>query len=250
MVAAMVTASGWGMAQPAQASRVYVDGDTLVIAAAPGEINALTVQGNASKYGTYVVADAGAIMTVGDGCVGSPVAAKVAVCTVPAGYDAALSLSLGDGPDVATVWAPVRDLEADGGAGDDLLSIPGASDGSTFVQLGGGNDTLDIEGSYGWDVQVYGGDGNDSIDASAQDGGWYYGEGGDDTITVGGWVSGGEGADTINSSGQGYGTYFGDGGDDVIDTDDSEFDRIDCGLGADALTHDAWDEFSGCETLG
>jgi hypothetical protein len=253
LVAAMVTAFGWGIAQPAHAMGTYVDHDTVVIAAAPGETNLLTVLPHPTQIGAFVIADPGATITAGAGCIGTPLG-KVAICSVAAEYiyEPSVTLSLGDGSDRASVEAAIFTLEADGGSGDDALDIPGTggNGGSTYVELGGGNDTLHVDGSYSSRMQVYGGDGDDSIDASGQDGGSYYGEGGDDSITASGLVSGGDGADTLVGGSQGTGHYLGGGGNDSINTDDTEYDLVDCGLGTDGVMHDEFDDVSGCETFG
>lgn len=247
LVAAIATALGCGAAQPAHAMRAYVDHGSLVIAAAPGETNLLTVLRDSPQSPTFLIVDPGATITAGAGCTAL---GKVAICSVTEEpvYEASLSLSLGDGSDLANVEAAFYVLQANGGSGDDRLDLPGS--GGTYVELGGGNDTLHLDGSFSSEVEVYGGDGDDSIDASGQDGGSYYGEGGDDSITAAGWVSGGEGADALNGRVLGNGSYFGDGGNDSIDTDDTFPDLVDCGPGTDSLTHDELDEFSGCETFG
>jgi len=250
LVAAMVSAFGCGIAQPAHAMYTYVDHDSLVIAAAPGETNLLTVNPHPPERMTFLIADPGATITAGAGCIGTPLG-KAAICSVTEEgvYEPSLSFSLGDGSDRASVHAPFLVTQADGGTGHDRLTLPGGS-GDNYVELGAGHDRLYLHGGFSSRVWVYGGDGDDSIDASAQDGGWYYGEGGDDTILGVGWVSGGDGADTLDGRGLGTGSYFGDGGNDSIDAADERYDLVDCGAGTDALTHDEFDVFSGCETFG
>ncbi len=252
LVAAMATAFGWGLAQPAHAMLAYVEHGTVVLAAAPGETNVLSVYAHPTQTGAFLIADAGATVTAGAGCTGMPFG-RFAICSVGEEhvYEPSLTVTLGDGGDLADVNAAIFDLRVDTGAGADRLQVPGTggNGGSTYVALGGGDDTLDVEGSYSSRVEVFGGDGDDRIDASGQDGGSYYGEAGDDSITAGGLVSGGDGADTLDGRTMVTGHLFGDGGNDTIRTDDTNPDVVDCGAGTDGLTHDEFDDHSGCETF-
>ena len=253
-VVAAAAILGCAMAQPAHAMRTYVNYDSLVITAGPGETNLLRVAPHPNSSNQYLIIDPGATITPGVGCQGTPLG-KVVICTIRDEYSygpPSLSLSLRDGADIAKVEGGFYIMHADAGFGDDRLELPSPSEygGYTQVMLGGGNDSLTLEPSWTDSIQVYGGDGNDTIDASDGSGGYYYGERGDDTITADAWVSGGEGADTLNGTGNaGVGTYFGDAGNDSISTNDLFLDHIDCGEGHDTLDHDEIDEFSNCEGI-
>jgi hypothetical protein len=119
-------------------------------AAAPGETNHLNVA-YAGDARSVTVTDPGATIVAGDGCVSA--GDHTATCRpLDGGYLQHAVADLGDGGDSVTTsrppGPPIGGVEADGGAGDDLL------DG------GAGPDTLD--GGEGSDT-VLGGDGSDTV---------------------------------------------------------------------------------------
>jgi hypothetical protein len=107
---------------PAHAATASVEGPFLRIAAAPGEANALTV--GAADPAAFTVADSGAPLTAGPGC--SSADTGVTCVTVGA---AEIDVAAGDGDDSVTIDAPVGAF-VDGGAGDDLIQLPGGVSGS------------------------------------------------------------------------------------------------------------------------
>ena len=245
-LAAAVAACFSGTAATAYASQVYVEDGTLMFAAAPGEINVVSVHLHPVQD-AFVIADPGSAISAGAGCTGTPLG-RVVTCVVSGVHpeEAGLALSLGDASDVALIRTRFGEVNVDAGAGDDRLDVPGGSSRSR-VDLGTGHDTLTMEG-YSNRVEVFGGAGDDDIDASSQDGGVYHGDGGNDTINASGWASGGDGDDTIDGRTIYGGTYLGGAGNDTINSFNSSGDAVDCGLGTDGLTHDVWDTFTACET--
>jgi Ca2+-binding RTX toxin-like protein len=252
-ILAVAAAMTMVMAQQAHAvTRVHLDGDVLVVAAAGhGATNVVAVTRPHVSSDSVVVSDAGATVKAGPGCIGAPFA-NAAVCSLGV-YEGSLSFDLGDGGDVLLVRGAFCDTTVDAGAGDDRIDVPGpgpvCGDGSR-IDLGDGDDTLRLEGMEDT-VQVFGGDGDDDIDASGQEeGGRYYGGAGNDRIAAGGWVYGGDGADTLDGRSLATANLFGEAGDDVLDMDDGEPDHADCGAGTDAVRFDFQDTVTGCETVG
>jgi hypothetical protein len=250
-VVAAAAILGCAMAQPAQAMRAYVNYDSLVISADPGEVNSLTVRPHPITPGAFLIVDTGAKIAPGAGCTKTAMG-RVAVCTIDPEYaygPPSLSLHLYDGDDTASVEGSFGIVQVDGGTGSDRLDVPGSNGyGYTHIQLGAGDDALELSGAFGAQVEVYGGDGNDNIDAADLAGGYVYGERGNDTIKANGLVSGGDGADTLDGTENvGWDQYFGDAGNDTIDTADFSFDVVDCGLGTDRATPDESDQVTNCE---
>jgi Ca2+-binding RTX toxin-like protein len=108
-----------------------------------------------------------------------------------------------------------------GGGGDDTISVQSV-DGPGFIGVGisgqEGDDTLSLNS----DGAIWGGAGDDVIVLLDSFYGEAYGDGGNDTITiggetVGGQIEGGDGDDVIDASAGHYGLYFyAGGGNDTI----------------------------------
>lgn len=198
LLASLTAAALLGSAGSAGAAEVHLGPDPndervapdpwFFVTGAPGETNNLTVR--AAADGTSVtVADAGATLTSGAGCVA--VDAHDARCTPPPGSYLgriwAGVVSLGDGSDTAqldvpaapaadgSTWAFVR---ATGGTGDDAVTLtPGSA--SSRLDGGAGDDSLTGAGA---DDALRGGPGADRLRAG----------GGFDTLT------GGPGSDLLD----------------------------------------------------
>lgn len=134
------------VAAPASAATVSVEGDALLVSAAPGEYNAITVapEGLPGLPPSLAVSDVGATPSAGRGCLAALTPDRV---TCSAGAVARIEVDLGDGDDSATLLSvlPSRIL---GGEGDDeLTGGPGADlldggNGSDYADGGAGNDTI------------------------------------------------------------------------------------------------------------
>jgi hypothetical protein len=120
---------------PARAAFASVDSSFLRVAAAPGEANALTV--SAAGPTALTVVDTGAPLNAGQGC--SPADVGVTCVIGPAPE---MELSAGDGDDSVTIDAPVAAF-VDGGAGDDLIRLPGGVSDSAWC--GRGRDSVSGE---------------------------------------------------------------------------------------------------------
>jgi Ca2+-binding RTX toxin-like protein len=226
-------------AAPAAASTVRVDGATLKYEAAPGEANRLSV---ASSNGTLTVTDLGANVSAGSGC--TSVSATVATC--PAAGVAAMSVSLGDMDDTATVARTSIPTTFDDGPGNDVETGGGAVD--TFVS-GAGSDTF--RGGAGQDIVDYSGRTAPvtvTLDGAANDGeagekdnvysdvDVIVGGSGADTLTGSGWTNdlyGGPGDDTLHGGG-GNDRLFGQDGRDTLDGGSGN-DTLDGGAGGDSV---------------
>jgi hypothetical protein len=135
-------------AAPAQAATVSVDSGALRIAAAPGETNVIDIGPGVT------IADSGAPLTLGPGC-------------VPQGIEAlcpGADLHGGEGNDALTVVAAVATL--DGGDGNDTLTAATGADalsgGPGYDVLTGGEGDDRLDGGTGGDA-ADGGGGADSI---------------------------------------------------------------------------------------
>lgn len=203
-------------APAAHASTASVSGGTLVLAAAAGEANAISVNTADFGFGPVWAYEDLAGITAGAGC--TQRTATVVTC---AGY-ARVQAALGDQGDTYSTNESIPDVvdagpgndTANGGAGNDELS---GGDGADTLDGDSENDTL------------AGGDGNDNLT----------GDDGDDSVT------GGAGADVIRGDGP---TAFGNG-NDTIDAADGEGDQVHCGFGADVATVDASDVLTDCESV-
>jgi hypothetical protein len=159
-------------AAPAQAATVSVDSGALRIAAAPGETNVIDIGPGVT------IADSGAPLTLGPGCVPQGIEALCPGAT-------RVEADLGDGDDVLTLSAPLA-ADLHGGEGNDALTVVAAV---ATLDGGDGNDTLTaatgadaLSGGPGYDV-LTGGEGDDRLDGGtggdAADGG-----GGADSIVL------------------------------------------------------------------
>ena len=140
------------------------------------------------------------------------------------------------GGDFGTNYAPIFGLD-----GNDHL-IAGRNTGNIYG--GNGNDTIEVSQSYTGIGQngAYYGDAGDDVITITGDGVSYpfataFGGDGNDILTLAGGISGGDGNDTINVTyNQTYGTVAsGDEGDDKI-TDSAASDTLIGGEGADIIS--------------
>jgi hypothetical protein len=144
-VAVLCGAMVLGWAVPAHALRAYVNYDSLVVSAAAGEKNYVTIQRDPAGRGPapFLIVESGiASVKAGPGCTAG---VRVIRCTLGNDYPTpSLSLSLRDGNDTASV------------SGGFYLSQ---------VEAGNGNDRVDTtaSGGFGWS-SVNGGAGRDNID--------------------------------------------------------------------------------------
>jgi hypothetical protein len=250
--------------------------DRLVLTAAPGEANRVTVTGAA---GLFTLEDVGAPISGGLGCV-QLLPNRVRCSSVPGGPITSVVALLGDMGDTLTASAAIP-TGVDGGPGDDVLRGSATTD---YFFGGAGDDLLD--GGLGADF-LSGGDGRDRADYSARtapvtisaDGLWNDGQAGeadnvattiedlaggsgDDTLAGGAAANqllGGDGADALTGGdggdaidgGAGTDKIDAGGGDDAVHTRDGEFDAVACGAGTDAVESDAEDGLAGdCERAG
>ena len=191
-------------AAPAQAATVSVDNGALRVAAGPGETNAVDIGPG------LVVADAGAPVTLGPGCMPQGLEALCAGAT-------RIQADLGDGDDALTVTAP---LPAD-------------------LKGGEGNDTLTVVAAV---ATLDGGDGDDTLTA-ATGANVLSGGPGFDTL------SGGEGDDRVDG-GTGGDAADGGGGADSIVLRDRVADTATCGAGRDTVRAEVLDQLDfACERV-
>jgi hypothetical protein len=199
----------------AAASNVSVEGGVLLVTAAPGETNEVSVTSHvppgSSEPSEYGVKDTSAGTTPGPGCgpdpllppQGSPV-----VCSA-AGVQSVV-IRLGDGDD---------------GAAYDLAGLPISIYGEA------GNDRIAMFSTAG--TRSDGGDGNDDL----QGGDDVRGGPGDDHVTGSRLLDGGEGNDVLRKTNSKTGGRLVAGpGDDSLDSGDSYADELQCGAGQDVIT--------------
>jgi hypothetical protein len=146
----------------ASAATISYHGDTLVIAAAPGESNGITLGGE--EAGRLSISDANPHTFPADRCTQSDPSYAIQ-CDIPAGVRA----DLGDGDDSVVVDHMVQGnpaVEVLGGAGDDNLK---AIAGNTRLTLDGGTGA-DVLRSEGGDDALRGGpDGDELIGGAGSD---------------------------------------------------------------------------------
>lgn len=259
----------------AATAAVNTEQDRLVVTAAPGERNRLTVTGSA---GSFTLEDAGAPISGGLGCT-QLTPNRVACSSVPGGPINALIALLGDMDDTFTGSAAIAS-GVDGGAGDDILRGGAMTD---FL-FGSANDDV-LDGGLGADL-LSGGDGRDRADYSGRtapvtivtDGAWNDGQsaemdnvsatvedlvgGSADDRLVGSAVAnqliGGAGADVLDGGdggdaiegGPGRDAIDGGAGHDAVQSRDAEVDAVACGAGDDAVEADAQDVLTAdCERV-
>src|SRR5690349_12273655 len=137
------------------AARAEKLGSMVVYNAAPGERNAVRVErvdtSTSPGGGGWLITDAGAPIESGDGC--RPVDSGVLCGAVPVGLAEPglflhVSIALGDGSDSLELITHVADgqsaegVRADGGPGDDRLSLSAGVGFHGLLEGGPGNDTL------------------------------------------------------------------------------------------------------------
>ena len=134
-----------GAAAPAHALTAYVNYDSLVVYAAPGEKNFVTIQRDPAGEGPspFLITESGiATVQAGEGCTAT---GPVIRCTLD--YDYAIpSLSLGlyDGNDTAIVNSGFYLSSVDAGAGNDRVDTSGGGGfGWSSVNGGAGKDNID-----------------------------------------------------------------------------------------------------------
>lgn len=188
----------------ASAATISYQGDTLVITAAPGESNGITLGGE--EAGRLSISDSNSYSFPGDQCTQGDPSYSIQ-CDIPASVRA----DLGDRDDYVVVDHMVQGnptVEVLGGAGDDNLK---AIAGNTRLTLdgGGGADVLRSEG--GNDVLRGGPDGDELIGGAGSD----VLEGGAGSDTLSGDACGAPGADVLDG-GAGFDTLtdWGDCGPD------------------------------------
>ena len=198
-----------GAAEGSVASR---SGDVITITGGPGEANNIRFEGECCFYDARITDTA--TVTAGAGC--DQVSATEVTCGSSNPDTPDVVVRLGDGNDSFDPFSGVRNVDVDGGSGDDVVA-----------------------GSSGNDV-VHGGEGNDSVEGSSDDD-QVFGDGGDDVVRGGSHadaVSGGPGRDQIDGDGSGFGS---NNGSDTIDSRDGETDTVACGFGADTVIADSVD---------
>jgi hypothetical protein len=168
-VAVICGAMVLGGAAPASALTAYVNYDSLVISAAAGEKNYLTIQHDPAGRGPspFLIVESGlANVKAGPGC---RALGRVIRCTLGEDYATpSLSLSLRDGNDTATVDAGFYLSQVDAGAGDDRVDISGGGGfGWSSVNGGPGRDDLDTQNGVTEHVDC--GSGADTIAADPFD---------------------------------------------------------------------------------
>jgi Ca2+-binding RTX toxin-like protein len=192
------------LAAPAQAATVEVSAGALRITAQPGETNAIDIGPGAT------VADSGAPLTLGPGCMPQGIEA---LCVGATRVEADLS----DSDDVLTLSAPLP-ADLNGGEGNDSLTVIAAV---ATLDGGLGNDTLTA--ATGADA-LSGGPGFDTLTAGE----------GDDRLDGG---TGGDAAD-------------GGGGADSIVLRDRLTDTATCGAGRDTVRAEVLDQLDfACERV-
>src|SRR5688500_15519688 len=122
-------------APAAHAATVSVAGSTLVVVAAPGESNRLTIASGGA------VTDAGAPLAAGTGC-------TVAGAGLSCAGISAVTADLGDGDDTLTLTTSLPLLATDGEGADRVTSASAAdtfvaSPGADIYSGGSGSDTVD-----------------------------------------------------------------------------------------------------------
>jgi len=244
----------------------------LVLDAAPGEVNRVTV-GEAGD-GAFAVRDDGAPLVAGAGC---SAGTDGVLCAVETGASRAMRVALGDGDDQLDVTLTGPNLSAsstiDGAAGDDRLTAR-----SGIVEGGEGDDVLaatlgaSLRGGLGTD-RLSGGPSNDVLDGGrgtdVLDGGGgadrlsYAGRaepvvvdlgaataganGEDDAIANLEGADGGDGADILRARPDAAARLTGGGGEDVLEGGPLD-DHLLGGAGADRLAGgDGRDELDGDE---
>jgi Ca2+-binding RTX toxin-like protein len=230
LIAAAAVTAAFAVPAAAHGATLHQDGRTphrLLLQAAPGETNLVSVEGSRS----LVIRDDGAPIRAARVPTYMPIDDHAVRCAAVR----RLELDLGDGPDVAAIATP-RELSIEGGAGNDR-----------YVALAGDAPSrVDFDGGVGLDVANYfyastgvrvsvdleAGDGrpgdDDRIRRNVES---VFGSQFDDVLTGSPrtvQLEGFDGDDLI-TGGSGAETLSGGDGNDRIDARDGAPDRIDCG---------------------
>jgi Ca2+-binding RTX toxin-like protein len=246
--------------QVANATTVSVVGGQLRVQGQPAEANRLTITASGT---TYTVTDAGASVTPGAGCSGTPV-----TCTaVTNGF----VVTAGDAGDEVQVTATAAGT-IDGGAGDDELQGGSGNEeisgGAGFDELRGGAGDDSFDGGVDRDIVSYAdhagsvrvtlddvaNDGapgeRDDVKSSVED---VFGGPGADLIKGSGLpnrLRGGDGADSLDGAGGSDSLEGGDGNDLLNSGDSGVVDDVLCGAGVDSAYADAADTVAAdCEAV-
>jgi Ca2+-binding RTX toxin-like protein len=161
-------------AEPAFATNVRVQGDTITVQAEAGQQNNVRI--THFNPGKFHILDWGSSLTAGEGCA---IVSGAAECSD--GGVAKVSVELGDGDDIAEVGAGIESFFiVDGGAGDDVLARAWVSQGGSEIYGREGDDELIGSGRSADALE--GGDGADAIWGDEKEPNW---GGGDDTLRGG-----------------------------------------------------------------
>lgn len=195
----------------AAASTVSIEGDVLLVVAAPGETNVVSVSQidppGSEPPSEYTVVDESAGAMAGAGC-GRAAGYSTSV-SCPGAAVKSITIRLGDGDDRAflDVFFP------------------------TAVYGEEGNDDISLSNAPG--TLADGGEGNDNL----QGGDDLRGGPGDDQLTGSRLVDGGDGNDVVRKTdGRAGGLLVGGPGDDSLDSGDGAADQLQCGAGRDVIT--------------
>ncbi len=254
MVAAL-TLGAFAPAAGAATAQVTDDGleQVLHFTAAPGELNNLAVSGPDTTQADYRLSERGAGVTITPGIGCTAVTASSVGCA-PTGLDR-IEITLDDGADELFLYSADIPVNADGGAGADLLEDLEIATGAPARSFAGGEgddfmragiiSTLphDYHGGPGMDSVAYAyrtGPQAISLDDVADDGAPAEGDNVHSDVEH---VLGGSGADTIVGSGgdewlvgnEGADTIQGMGGADKLEASGCDADVLDGGAGADTL---------------
>lgn len=246
--------------QVANATTVSVVGGQLRVQGQPAQANRITISASGT---TYTVTDAGASISAGAGCSGSPV-----TCTAVTSGFVVVAGDAGDEVQVAATAAG----SIDGGAGDDELQGGSGADeisgGAGFDELRGGAGPDSFDGGDDRDVVSYAdhsgsvrvtvddvaNDGEageqDDVKSSVED---VFGGPGADLIRGSGLpnrLRGGDGADNLDGASGTDALEGGDGNDLLTSGDAGVIDDVLCGAGADSVYADATDTVAAdCEAV-
>lgn len=208
------------IAPAATASTVSVDGNTLLVVAAPGEVNAVSVServpGGTDSVADYRVTDLPAGATPGPGCTLEPSRyPQEAVSICPATGVQRVEVRLGDGDDAVEQFFLGVPIEVRGEGGNDRINLVARGG---LLDGGEGDDEL-----YGADV-TRGGPGNDRLTGFRL-------------------LDGGDGDDVLRKTdGELPGRLDAGAGNDTLDAGDGKADVLVCGAGEDVvLSADAAD---------
>ena len=203
-------------AADAHAATVSVDGSTLQVTAAPGEVNQIAI---APRTGVLSVTDPGAPLTAGAGC-----ATAGAAIECPSSGILALTADLGDADDTLTSTSSLPLLATDGDGADRVTGGNGsdifiASPGADLYQGGGGTDLVSYAARQDPVVADLAGGVQEDDFAAVEN------------------LIGGAGADRLTGT-TSANSLYGGAGDDVLDGRTGA-DRLEGGPGIDTADYSA-----------